>query len=250
LSASGVLLFGVENDLAGYSMLATSLVTAAVFDRVFLRHLALVAAGMVIISLVPLNADLSITHMTLMGGALALAVLVPWLVSRFIHRESIITFPVNTGRKWPLSAKLYLLAVVALGYLILPGYLITTGVYQNWPDASDPTIFWRLFLGVNAVGIWDELFFICTTFTLLRQHFPDWLANILQAVIFSSFLWEIGYMAWGPMLTFPFALLQGYTFKLTKSFTYVVSVHLLFDFVLFLALVHAHNRDWLPIFLY
>lgn len=250
LSLSGVLLFGVENDLMGYGGLALSLVTAAVIDREFLRHLTLIAAGMVIISLVPLNADLSVPHMTLMGGALALAVLVPWLVSRFAYRETNIKFPVNTGRKWPLSAKLYLLAVVALGYLVLPVYLIRTGVYQNWPDASDPTIFWRLFLGVNAVGIWDELFFICTTFTLLRRHFPDWLANILQAVVFSSFLWEIGYMAWGPLLTFPFALLQGYTFKLTKSFTYVVTVHLVFDFVLFLALVHAHNRDWLPIFVY
>ena len=147
-------------------------------------------------------------------------------------------------------AVLVVVGVVLLGYCILPAYLIRTGVYQNWPDASDPTIFWRLFLGVNAVGIWDELFFICTMFTLLRQHFPDWLANILQAVVFSSFLWEIGYQAWGPLLTFPFALLQGYTFKLTKSLTYVVTVHLTFDFVLFLALVHAHNRDWLPIFLY
>ncbi|UVJ37922.1 type II CAAX endopeptidase family protein [Arthrobacter sp. CJ23] len=250
LTASGVALFGVEDDPVGYSVLAMSLVTAAVIDREFLRHLALVAAGMVIISLVPLNADLSIPHMTLMGGALALAVLVPWLVSRFVHREKVIKFPVNTGRKWPMSAKLYLIAVVALGYFILPGYLISTEVYQNWPDASDPTIFWRLFLGVNAVGIWDELFFVCTTFTLLRQHFPDWLANILQAVIFSSFLWEIGYTAWGPLLTFPFALLQGYTFKLTKSLSYVVTVHLLFDLVLFLALMHAHNRDWLPIFMY
>ncbi len=250
LSASGVLLFGVENEPVGYSLLALSLVTAAFVDRELLRHLALVAAGMFFISLVPLNADLSIPHMTLMGGALALAVLVPWLVSRFAYREDIIRFPVNTGRKWPLSAKLYLIGVVALGYFILPVYLVSTGVYRNWPDASEPTIFWRLFLGVNAVGIWDELFFICTTFTLLRRHFPDWLANILQAVVFSSFLWEIGYMAWGPLLTFPFALLQGYTFKLTKSFTYVVSVHLLFDLVLFLTLVHAHNRDWLPIFLY
>ncbi len=106
LSASGVLLFGVENDPAGYSMLALSLVTAAVIDLESVRHLALVAAGMVIISLVPLNADLSIPHMTLMGGALALAVLVPWLVSRFVYREKIIKFPVNTGRKWPLTAKL------------------------------------------------------------------------------------------------------------------------------------------------
>lgn len=250
LSASAVPLFGLSNDLAGYSLLGLSLLLAAVIDRELARHLALIAAGLVIISLVPLNADLSIAHMLSMGGALALAVLVPWLVSKFVYREQIIKFPVNTGRKWPLAAKLYLLGVVALGFLILPVYLISTGVYQNWPDASDPSIFWRLFVGVNAVGIWDELFFICTTFTLLRRHFPDWLANILQAVIFSSFLWEIGYQAWGPLLTFPFALLQGYTFKLTKSLPYVVSVHLIFDFVLFLALVHAHNRDWLPIFLY
>ncbi|TQL48178.1 CAAX prenyl protease-like protein [Homoserinimonas aerilata] len=252
LSASAVVLFGLESD-AGYLLIAASLVAAAVIDRVLLRHLALIASGLIIISLVPLNADLSLGHMALMGGALALAVLVPWLVDRFVFRERIIRFPVRTGHRWSLTAKLYLLGVVALGYFILPVYLISTDVFQNWPNAistDDPTIFWRLFLGVNTVGIWDELFFVCTTFTLLRRHFPDWLANILQAVIFSSFLWEIGYEAWGPLLTFPFAMLQGYTFKLTKSLTYVVSVHLLFDLVLFLALVHAHNRDWLPIFLY
>ena len=251
LSASGVLLFGVGDVPIGVSVLALSVLTAAIIDRSLARHLALIAAGLVIISLVPLNADLSIQHMTLMGGALTLGVLVPWLASRFVYREEIIKFPVNTGRKWPLTAKLYLIGVVALGYFILPVYLISTGVYQNWPDASsDPSIFWRLFLGVNSVGIWDELFFVCTTFTLLRRHFPDWLANILQAVIFSSFLWAIGYRVWGPLPTFPFALLQGYTFKLTKSLTYVVSVHLVFDLVLFLVLVHAHNPDWLPVFLY
>jgi membrane protease YdiL (CAAX protease family) len=249
LSASAVPLFVLENDL-GYLLLAASLITAAIIDRALLKDIALIAAGLVIISLVPLNADLSIQHMVLMGSALALAVLVPWLVSRFMFRETVIRFPVATGRKWSLTAKLYLLGVVVLGFFILPVYLISTGVYQNWPDASDPTIFWRLFLGVNTVGIWDELFFICTTFTLLRRHFPDLLANLLQAVIFCSFLWEIGYEAWGPLLTFPFAMLQAYTFKLTKSLTYVVSVHLLFDLVLFLALVHAHNRDFLPIFIY
>lgn len=249
LSASAVPLFVFENDL-GYLVVAASLITAAVIDRPLLKDIALIAAGLLIISLVPLNADLSIQHMALMGSALALAVLVPWLVSRFVYRDNIIKFPVATGRKWSLTAKLYLLGVVALGFFILPVYLISTGVYQNWPDASDPTIFWRLFLGVNTVGIWDELFFICTTFTLLRRHFPDLTANLLQAVIFCSFLWEIGYEAWGPLLTFPFAMLQAYTFKLTKSLTYVVSVHLLFDLVLFLALVHAHNRDFLPIFIY
>lgn len=251
VSASGVLLFGFQINIAGYATLAASLVVAAFVDRDLLRHLALIVAGLFIISLVPLNADLSLGHMAAMGTALALAVIVPWVVGRFVYRERIIRFPMLTGRKWSLPAKLYLPGVVILGYFILPVYLIGSGAYLNWPDASgDPSVFWRLFIGVNSVGIWDELFFICTTYTLLRQHFPNWLANTLQAVIFTSFLWEIGYTGWGPFLTFPFALLQGYTFTLTKSFSYVVSVHLLFDLVLFLALVHAHNRDWLAIFLY
>ncbi|WP_325208855.1 MULTISPECIES: CPBP family intramembrane glutamic endopeptidase [unclassified Salinibacterium] len=250
VSVSALLLFGIQTPF-GYATLAVGLLLAMGIDRQLLKHLALIAAGLLIISTVPLNADLSLGHMAAMGAALALAVIVPWVIDRYIYRERIIRFPMFTGQKWSLAAKLYLPGVVILGYLILPVYLISTDVYQNWPDASsDTTIFWRLFVGVNAVGIWDELFFICTCFTLLLRHFPVWIANVLTAVMFSSFLWEIGYEAWGPLLTFPFALLQGYTFRLTKSFTYVVSVHLLFDLVLFLALVHAHDRSFLPIFIY
>ena len=108
----------------------------------------------------------------------------------------------------------------------------------------------RLFVGTNALGIWDELFFICTCFALLRRHLVDWQANLIQAVLFTSFLWELGFHAWGPLLIYPFALVQGWIFKLTGSLAYIVCVHLLFDFVLFLVLVHAHNRQWLTFFLY
>ena len=85
---------------------------------------------------------------------------------------------------------------------------------------------------------------------LLRRHFPLWQANLLQAIIFVSFLWELGYRAWGPLLTFPFALLQGWLFAKTRSLGYVLAVHLLFDAIVFLAIVHAHNPDWIPIFIY
>ncbi|MGO1855187.1 MAG: CPBP family intramembrane glutamate endopeptidase, partial [Microbacteriaceae bacterium] len=54
---------------------------------------------------------------------------------------------------------------------------------------------------------------------------------------------------WGPVLTIPFALLQGYIFLRTHSLAYVVTVHLLFDAVVFAVLVHAHNPGLLPIFL-
>ncbi|MEO7374412.1 MAG: CPBP family intramembrane glutamate endopeptidase, partial [Terrimesophilobacter sp.] len=106
LSGSAVLLFGFESDVAGYSVLAAGLITALVVDREFARHVALIAIGLVIISAVPLNADLSIRHMLLMGGALALAVVVPYAISRFGYRDHLVRFPVLTGRRWPTVAKL------------------------------------------------------------------------------------------------------------------------------------------------
>src|SRR5699024_7210919 len=81
---------------------------------------------------------------------------------------------------------------------------------------------------------------------LMRRHFPMWQANLLQATIFVSFLFELGYTHWGPLLTIPFALLQGYIFTKTRSLTYVVIVHLLFDVVVFLATVHAHHPAFFP----
>lgn len=250
LVVAGPALFVFELPIVGYALIAVSLAAAFLVARALFRDLALIAFGVTVISSVPLNADLSIPHMLQMGVALSAAVVVPYLVARFAYKEHSIRFPMLTGKRWGRREFGYLALVLVLGYLILPFYLISTGVYLNWPDARDPSVFVRLFIGVNAVGIWDELFFVCTVFTLLRRHFPMWQSNLLQAVVFSSFLWEIGYESWGPALTFTFALLQGFTFTLTKSFTYVVTVHLLFDLVLFLTLVHAHNRDWLPIFIY
>lgn len=249
-AASGLALFGLHWRPWGYLVLLAAVATAVVVDRRLARDLALIAFGLVTISLVEINTDISYEHMAVMGLALTVAVAVPYLVSRYGYRDHAIRFPITTGQRWTTAERWYLVAVVVLGWLILPVYMIRTGVYENWPAASDPSMLTRLFVGTNALGIWDELFFICTCFALLRRHYPDWLANLLQAVLFTSFLWELGFHAWGPFLIYPFALVQGWTFRITKSLTYVVCVHLLFDLVLYLVLVHAHNRDWLAVFLY
>jgi hypothetical protein len=250
LATSGVLLFGVHWRPGGYVVLAAAVLLAAAMVRPLAKDLVLIAFGLVTISLVPINTDISWDHMTLMGTALGLAVAVPYLVSRFGYRDHAVRFPILAGHRWTTLERWYLVAVLVLGWTILPVYMIGSGVYQNWPAASDVSTISRLFVGTNALGIWDELFFICTCFALLRRHFLDWQANLLQAVLFTSFLWELGFHAWGPLLIYPFALVQGWIFKLTRSLTYIVCVHLLFDFVLFLVLVHAHNRDWLAFFLY
>jgi len=214
------------------------------------RDLSLIAIGMLIVSVIPLKAELDNWAMVRFTLALGGAVVVPYLISRFVYRDGLhgrgaIRFPWRGGGKWTTFQWTWLVVVLALGWLILPFYFITSGVYTNWPVVNTPELIARLFVGVGAVGIWDELFFICTVFVLLRRHFPMWVANVLQAIVFVSFLWELGYQAWGPFLTIPFALLQGFIFLKTRSLAYVVTVHLLFDAVVFLVLVHAHNPGML-----
>ncbi|WP_198411044.1 CPBP family intramembrane glutamic endopeptidase [Microbacterium suaedae] len=209
------------------------------------RDLALIVLGLMIVSIIPLAAELDNAAMARFTLALGGAVAAPYLVSRFVFRDRAIRFPWRAGGRWHPAQWTWLVAVLVLGWLILPFYFITSGVYRNWPVVDSPDLIARLFVGVGAVGIWDELFFICTVFALLRRHFPAWAANLLQTIVFVSFLWELGYRAWGPALTIPFALLQGVIFLRTRSLAYVVTVHLLFDAVVFAVLVHAHNPGML-----
>ncbi|WP_434812315.1 CPBP family intramembrane glutamic endopeptidase [Microbacterium sp. bgisy189] len=233
----------------GWTLLAAGIVAAAVLERrsvtasgpSLTRDLSLIAIGLVIVSLIELKAELDDAAMVRFTLALGGAVAVPYVISRFVYRDHAIRFPWRGGGRWSTFQWVWLAVVLVLGWLILPYYFITSGVYLNWPVVDTPNLIARLFVGVGAVGIWDELFFICTCFALLRRHFADAAANVLQAIVFVSFLWELGYQAWGPFLTIPFALLQGFIFLRTRSLAYVVTVHLLFDAVVFGVLVHAHN---------
>ena len=250
VSFSAFLLFGIQHEPSGYAVLAVSVILGFLLDRDLGKSLLLIGFGIGMIGTISLAADISYGHMILMGSVLLIAVVVPYVVDRFVFKRHIVRFPINTGRRWTRGEYVWLVSVVVLAWLIMPFYFITSGTYLNWPAVREPTELIRLFIAVNAVGLWDELFFICTAFALLRHHFVMWQANILQAIIFVSFLWELGYQAWGPFLTTIFALVQGYIFNRTRSLPYVVSVHLIFDCVLWAILVHTHNPGWLPIFIF
>lgn len=250
VSASAFLLFALQLPGWGHALLLLSLAGAWLLDRELARDLALIGAGVAIVSITSVEADVSWPRFWTIGGVLSAAVAVPVLVDRLWWRRRAITFPWRTGERWTRSQWAYVAVVPLLGWALLPVYFIRSGAYQNWPHITNASELVRFFVGVNFVGLWDELFFICICFALLRRHFGVWPANLLQAVIFVSFLWELGYRAWGPVLTIPFALLQGWIFNKTRSLSYVVVVHLLFDAIVFLAIVHAHNPGWIPIFWY
>ena len=234
----------------GLGLLAASLLAGILIDRELGLDLSLIGIGIAIVSTTSVEADVSWPSFVRIGTVLGLAVLTPLLLDRLLFRRRSITFPWRSHEKKTRLEIGYVFLVPLLGYLLLPFYFIRSGAYLNWPHITDLSELLRFFVGVNAVGTFDELFFICTCLVLFRRHFPFWLANLLQMVIFVSFLWELGYRVWAPLFTIPFALLQGWLFAKTRSLGYVLTVHLLFDALVFLAIVHAHNRDWIPIFIY
>ena len=239
---------GVGLAVLGLALAAWESRSVRASEPSLLKDLALIVVGLAIVRTIPLAAELDNLAMLRFTLALGGAVAVPYVISRFVYRERAISFPWRGGGRWGLGHWGVLIMVPVAAWLILPWYFISSGVYRNWPDVETTDLIVRLFIGVGAVGIWDELFFICTVFVLLRRHFPDWLANGLQAIVFVSFLWELGYREWGPWLTIPFALLQGFIFVKTRSLAFVVTIHLIFDAVVFAVLVHAHNPELFAIF--
>lgn len=234
----------------GYLMQILGLVLATTVSWRFTREMALIALPLLLIAQISVEANLEWGNIALLGSVLTASVAVPYALSRWVFRDHAICFPGRPNQPWTPLEWSWLGLVLLLGWLILPVYFIGSGSYQNWPAVTEPSEVIRLFFGVGFVGIWDELFFICVVFALLRRHLSFWLANALQAVVFVSFLWELGYRSWGPALTIPFALIQAWIFEKSRSIYYVITVHLLFDVMVFLVLIYAHHPQWMPIFLY
>jgi membrane protease YdiL (CAAX protease family) len=235
----------------GWALLGLATIPSVMaYKTAFGRHMLLLIGMLALLGLVPVDTTITYSHGAIMGGLLALTILVPYFVARDWFKEKmLITFPFRTGRKWYRKEIGYIIFAGVASYFILPFYLGTTGSYLNWDVELGPSYIIRLFIGTNALGIWDELFFVGICLALLRRHLPFWFANIAQATMWTAFLYELGFRGWGPFVIFFFALTQGLIFKNTKSVLYIITVHLTLDFVLFLTLIHLNHPEYLQIFI-
>lgn len=195
----------------------------------------------VILLLTPINTDISVTHMLWMGMTLGLTILLPYLIYKNT-KKSHIGFKFSLKSGWTSQKIGYIGLAALISYLVFPFYFATTGAYENWPSASTPTDVILLFIGTNALGIWDELFFVNTLMQIFLRYIKFWYANILQAILWTIFLFELGFTGWAPLMIFPFALLQGYTYQRYRSLGFIIAIHLSVDFVLFLAILAAHGN--------
>jgi len=249
LGSVGLTLIAWQLKSIGWSLLVLTTVLLPFCRRDFAKDIFLICLTLVFLGLTPITTDISYGHVAVMGLMLFLAVATPYAISRFVFRDHHIRFRWHHGRRWTRREIVYIAITAIVSYLLLPYYLRSTGAYANWTVEPGAANIFRFFLGTNVLGIWDELFFVNTVLATFRRHWRFSVANLAQGVFFTSFLYELGFSGWGPLMIYPFALIQGYVWKKTDSLLFVVALHLTYDFVLFLALLHAHHPDWVPIFL-
>ena len=232
----------------GWLVLGITAVILLGCRRTFAKDVLLLVIAVAVLGVTPITTDISVRHILIMGSTLSIALLLPYLVSRFLYRDYLVRFRFHHGCAWYRHEMLYILFTTGVSYFLLPFFLRSTGSYRYWTVTPDVGAILRLFLGTNALGIWDELFFVSTVLGILRRFFPFLVANAVQAVLFTSFLYELGFRGWGWIMIGIFALIQGEVFRRTDSLFYVITIHLCLDLVLFLALIAAYYPAWMPIF--
>ena len=146
----------------------------------------------------------------------------------------------------------YTVLSIPLAWLILKFYWwVTPEQYLQWtlPEQPDEGEIRRLFIGINMVGIWDELFFVNTVFAVLRSLFAFRVANAVQAVVYTSVLFDMAFIGIGPLIVYFFAWTQGAMFEESENLLYVLIVHLIVDFFLVAAIIGyyypGHGIDYL-----
>lgn len=248
--ATSLVLVAFEQKIVGFGLLALGLATLPFCSKDVRQHFLLVYFCLAVLGVMPIVTSTAWPDGPYMGIGLFLVVFVPFFVTKKLYKQhKLIIYPDLRQKVWPKSWTLYLLFAAFAAYLLLPVMLRSDSSYLNW--ALQPG-FWDLtvaYFGLNIVGIWDELFFIITILAILRHHFPFYIANLAQAVLFTSFLYTLGFGGWCFVVIFVFALAQGLVFRKTKSLLYILAIHLTIDLVLHLALVYLHFPYLFPYFI-
>ena len=207
-----------------------------------LCYLAL-ASAIIILSFAPIHTGLSNSHFLILSTCFALAIVLPSVI---LWHKDVITFNLFPKQVDKVDLFYTILSIpLAWGVFILYFRILNPEVPFNWMQPTKPENeqLFRLFLGINGVGIWDELFFINISYAIIRKLFYFWPANLAQAVIYTGVLWDMAFKGFGILFVYIFAITQGAMYERSKVLLWVLVVHLIVDYFLFQAIVSAHYPE-------
>ena len=210
------------------------------------NRLCYIALGssVAILTIAPINTDLTNRHFLILSTCFILSLVLPSII---LWPKNIITFRLFPKHIDKVDILYTLLAIpMAWGAFILYFQVLSPEVPFNWTQPSEPEgeQLFRLFLGINGVGIWDELFFVNISYAIIRSLFSFWPANFAQAVIYTSVLWDMAFRGFGPLLVYVFALTQGAMYERSRALFWVLLVHLIVDYFLFQAIISSHYPNF------
>jgi hypothetical protein len=236
-------------NLIGWPIMVTALLISLRHpDRTWAKTSVLLAYTITLLWFTRIDGDTSNGHVLELAVKLGVGILiVPALLAKYWLRTPL-DYSWFNGR-WSLRMWIWLAGGFALAFTLLFLYFYhwTPALHLSWNLAahgSKSEALWRIFWGCNFVGVWDELAFINLVYVLLARHFRFWEANCAQAVFFTSFLYAMAFIGWGPVIIYTFALIQGFTYERTRSLAYIIILHLLVDTVLFYMIANRWYPGW------
>ena len=250
--AATVLLIPLARYLPGFAFwTVAAILSARQKDALARRHMGVLLACIALLAFAPIHTDLSTPHFFTLGAFFLAAILGPYLFMRW-RAPGELRWNFWPRRFWWRDLIYTLISIpLAWGVIELYFYRLNPGLPTHWPlpEMFDAGAIQRLVVGINCVGIWDELFFINTVYGLLRGVFPARVANAAQAVVYTSVLYDMAFTGHGVWIVYLFALTQGTMYEKSRALLYVLIVHLIVDVFLVLAIVqHYYPNQSLTVF--
>jgi hypothetical protein len=240
---AAVLLIPLEAFGIGLPVWAIALFLAWRYgDRTVRRNFSLLLVCILVLGFAPIHTGLDPMHFVTLGLPFLAVVLIPYFFTKWKAPGDV------EWRFWPrgLSRRdiVYTLISIPLswGIIWLYFFYLTPEMPTHWPlpEQWNDGAVTRLIVGINCVGIWDELFFINTCYVLLRAIYPKWVANAGQAVVYTSVLYHMAFTGAGPFIVYIFALTQGAMYERSRVLLWVLIVHLIVDLFLVLAILEHY----------
>lgn len=214
----------------------------------FRKRLGVLLGTVAILAVAPIHTDTSTGHF--------IALAIPFFLVIFL--PAVVLGKTDPGviryRLWPRKFRwldiFYVAISIPLSWAVFEFYfkVANPDVPTHWilPIEPEGEVSWRLFFGINFVGLWDEFFFVNTVFAVLRSVFPFRVANAGQAVIYTAVLTRMAFTGIGPIVIYIFALTQGSMFEESENLLYVLLVHLIVDFFLLAAIFNHYYPGYSP----
>jgi hypothetical protein len=216
---------------------AGALVT--VKNNTFRIRMGILYAAIAVLALAPINTGLETRHFIMLAIPFAGVLFGPTIILRLSGDRDAIDWKF-WPRKFSFLDVFYTVISIPLSWLVFNWYFfkMNPDMPTHWlqPPAYDREQAVRLIIGINAVGIWDELFFINTVYGCLRSLFPMRWANLGQAVIYTSVLNRMAFTGVGPIVVGLFALTQGMMYEKSRCLLYVLIVHVIVDVFLLMTI--------------